>query len=211
MTRRIAIIDYGAGNLHSVRAAVQRAADLSDVINVTADIKLIADATHIILPGVGAFADCMQGLRACEGMIACLENKVLTQHIPFLGICVGMQMLMERGFEHGTHTGLGWIQGDVVKIAPSDMGLKIPHMGWNELTLTHTHPLTKGIPDGTHAYFVHSYMVQCTNPMDVLATTSYGGDITAIIGSDNIVATQFHPEKSQWCGAMVLENFLDMR
>ncbi len=209
--KRIAIIDYGAGNLHSVRAGVARVAASGDEIQVTDDNAIIEQATHIILPGVGAFGDCIAALKAKEGLIALLEQQVHQKHIPFLGICVGMQMLLERGYEHGKHEGLGWIKGEVVAIKPDDASLKVPHMGWNELSFKQaSHPIAEGLSEGCHAYFVHSYMVHCTNPSNIIAITQYGSDVAAIIGSKNIVGTQFHPEKSQHIGATILENFLKM-
>ncbi len=205
---RIALIDYGAGNLHSAAAALRRAAP-DGTLHVTASARDLDDATHIVLPGVGAFADCMRGLQAVPGMIEALEKRVRGAGVPFFGICVGMQMLFERGLEHGTHQGLGWLPGEVRRIeAP---GLKIPHMGWNELRLTQAgHPALRGLREGDHAYFVHSYHAVCTKPEDCLATTEYGTALTAIVGRDNLIGTQFHPEKSQATGQVLLRNFLEM-
>lgn len=205
---RIALIDYGAGNLHSAAAALRRAAPEAD-LRVTATASDLNDATHIVLPGVGAFADCMRGLQSVPGMIEAMEKRVRQAGVPFLGICVGMQMLFERGLEHGTHAGLGWMKGEVRRIeAP---GLKIPHMGWNELTLTTpAHPALKCLKNSDHAYFVHSYHAVCTDAKDCLATTDYGTPLTAIVGHDNLVGTQFHPEKSQTTGLTILRNFLEM-
>lgn len=205
---RIALIDYGAGNLHSAAAALRRAAPEGD-LRVTATATDLNDATHIVLPGVGAFADCMRGLQSVPGMIEAMEIRVRQAGVPFLGICVGMQMLFERGLEHGTHAGLGWMKGEVRRIeAP---GLKIPHMGWNELSLhTPSHPALSGLQDGDHAYFVHSYHAVCTDAKDCLATTDYGTALTAIVGRDNLVGTQFHPEKSQTTGLTILRNFLEI-
>ena len=161
-----------------------------------------------MLPGVGAFADCMRGLSAVPGMVEVLREKVLKEGAPFLGICVGMQLLATVGREFGSHAGLGWIAGEVVKITPDDANLKIPHMGWNELTLLRPHPLLAGIAPGAHAYFVHSYQFKPALPDDLLATTDYGGPLTAMIGNENIAGTQFHPEKSQATGLRLLGNFL---
>lgn len=205
---RIALIDYGAGNLHSAAAALRRAAPEA-ALQITSSAADLADATHIVLPGVGAFADCMRGLQNVPGMIEALEQRVRQAGVPFLGICVGMQMLFERGLEHGTHAGLGWMKGEVRRIeAP---GLKIPHMGWNELNITApAHPVMKGLQNDSHAYFVHSYHAVCTKSGDCLATTQYGTPLTAIVGRENMVGTQFHPEKSQATGLTLLRNFLEM-
>ncbi len=206
----IAVIDYGAGNLHSVCAGFRRVMAEGDRLELVTSPESLRNFSHLVLPGVGAFADCIGALKAASGMIAALEHEVLEGGKPFLGICVGMQMLFERGLEHGTHEGLGWIQGEVVLLNPEDAALKIPHMGWNELTRTNAHPALEGIDDGDHAYFVHSYHAQPVHPADILATTAYGGEVVAMVGRDNIIGTQFHPEKSQHVGARVLENFLKM-
>jgi glutamine amidotransferase len=206
---RVVIIDYNSGNLHSAAAAFRRVAG-SEVVSVSSDAADLDHATHIVLPGVGAFADCMAGLVAVGGMMDALQRRVVEAGVPFFGICVGMQMMMERGFEHGTHQGFGWIKGDVVAIEPSEKHLKIPHMGWNELKPKAV-PLFEGVNAGDHAYFVHSYHAKCTNPEHVLATVDYGGDIVAAIGRDNIMGTQFHPEKSQRVGEQVIRNFLKMK
>jgi imidazole glycerol-phosphate synthase subunit HisH len=211
----LVIIDYGSGNLRSCAKAFERVAGTQKII-VSADPKALADASHIVLPGVGAFADCMQGLRAVSGMLDALSENVIQKQKHFLGICVGMQLMFERGFEHGEHQGLGWIQGDVVGIRDSGFGirqehpqsLKVPHMGWNELTIPKPNPLFKGIKNGAHAYFVHSYHAQCTHAEDVAATTNYGGTVTAAVARGNLFGTQFHPEKSQETGLAVLTNFL---
>ncbi len=206
---RAALIDYGSGNLASAAKALARAAtNTGHEIVTTADPEVVRDAERIILPGVGAFADCMKGLVAVPGMIEILRERVLKDGAPFLGICVGMQLLATVGREFGDHAGLGWIAGEVVKITPSDPTLKIPHMGWNELTLLQPHPLLTGIASGAHAYFVHSYQLKPTLPDDLLATTDYGGALTAMVGNENIAGTQFHPEKSQATGLRLLENFL---
>lgn len=203
----VAIIDYGSGNLRSVAKAFERVAD-GDVW-VTSAPEKVAVASHIVLPGVGAFADCMQGLQALPGMLDALRAQVLENKKPFLGICVGMQMLFERGHEHGVHAGLGWLKGEVVALAP-DAALKIPHMGWNDLEITGTHPLLAGINTGDHAYFVHSYHAQCAEDADRLATVTYGQSVTAVVGRGNIMGTQFHPEKSQATGLRLLKNFLSL-
>jgi imidazole glycerol-phosphate synthase subunit HisH len=205
----VALIDYGSGNLASAAKALARAAtDTGHQIITTSDPDVVRAAERVVLPGVGAFADCMQGLSAVPGMVTALREKVLKEGAPFLGICVGMQLLATVGREFGQHVGLGWIAGEVVKIEPSDATLKIPHMGWNELTIAQPHPLLDGIESGAHAYFVHSYHFKPTLPDDLLATTDYGEPLTAVIGNENIVGTQFHPEKSQATGLKLLANFL---
>ena len=203
-----ALIDYGSGNLRSAEKALARAG--ADV-TVTSDPQAVARAERIVLPGVGAFADCMAGVKAIPGMVEALETAVLKQGRPFLGICVGMQLLADVGREFGDHPGLGWIAGEVVRLAPSDTALKIPHMGWNELNLLAPHPLLAGIETGAHAYFVHSYEFRAAAPSDVLATTDYGGPVTAMIARGNIAGTQFHPEKSQAVGLKLLANFLNWK
>jgi glutamine amidotransferase len=210
MSPRVAIIDCGAGNLHSVQKAFAHAgAPLGAEITIATTPAALELATHIVLPGVGAFADCMQGLRALPGMIAALEQRVLTDNIPFFGICVGMQMLFQTGREFGDTPGLGWFAGEVVALAPADKTLPVPHMGWNDLHLhAPDHPVFAGIAKGAHAYFVHSYHAVGADPGAVLASVQYGGPIVACIGRDNIVATQYHPEKSQLVGLRMIENFL---
>ncbi len=211
----VAIVDYGSGNLRSAAKAFERAvseAGLDAEVRVTADPADVLRADHIVLPGVGAFADCRRGLDAVPGMVEALGQAVLDRGRPFLGICVGMQLLADVGREHGDHQGLGWIRGEVARIAPADPALKIPHMGWNELVLARPdHPLLAGIGDGAHAYFVHSYAFVCAEEADVLARVDYGGPITAIIGRDNIAGTQFHPDKSQAVGLRLIANFLGWR
>jgi imidazole glycerol-phosphate synthase subunit HisH len=208
------IIDYGSGNLHSAHKAFERAATdhkiKGDVI-VSARAQDVEKADRIVLPGVGAFKDCRNGLLAIDGMRDALQQRVIIGGFPFLGICVGMQLLATRGLEHETTPGLGWVAGDVVKIAPKDASLKIPHMGWNTLDVHSSHAVLSGIdtgPTGLHAYFVHSYHLQTTLPDDVIATTDYSGAVTAIVGYENIVGTQFHPEKSQELGLTLIANFL---
>ena len=206
-----ALIDYGSGNLASAAKALAHAAKGSQDIVTTGDPDVVKDAERIVLPGVGAFADCMKGLSSVPGMTEALREKVLKQGAPFLGICVGMQLLATVGVEFGRHAGLGWIAGEVVKITPDDASLKIPHMGWNELHFEQEHALLEGIAPGAHAYFVHSYQFKTVLPEDLIATTDYGGPLTAIIGNENIAGTQFHPEKSQETGLKLLENFLKWR
>jgi glutamine amidotransferase len=206
-----ALIDYGSGNLASAAKALARAADGKFEIVTTADPQVVKDAERIVLPGVGAFAACMQGLSAVPGMIDALRDKVLKDGAPFLGICVGMQLLATVGVEFGRHAGLGWIAGEVVKIMPDDAALKIPHMGWNELKIVQPHALLDGIAPGSHAYFVHSFQMIPALSEDLIATTDYGGPLTAMVGNENIAGTQFHPEKSQATGIKLLENFLTWR
>lgn len=207
----IAIIDCGAGNLHSVEKAVRKVSEgTAKEISVITKAELLSGASHIILPGVGAFADCMQGLQALSGMVEALEEEVLVKKKPFLGICVGMQMLFEESHEHGTHKGLGWLRGQVAPIDGKGGTLKIPHMGWNELQLMRSdHPVTAGITSGDHAYFVHSYHVRCSDSADVLMRVEYGETLCAAVARENIVATQFHPEKSQAAGLQLLKNFVE--
>ncbi len=241
---RIGVIDYGAGNLRSVAKALAHVAPEAEVVLVS-DAASIASATHLILPGVGAFGDCMRGLTALPGVVGAMEQAVFTRKVPFLGICVGMQLLFERGLEHGEHTGLGWFRGDVVRLCHSREGgnpeaetlaspdsldprlrgddkwegaeeisnaLKVPHMGWNSLDLRQpSHPIFTNLPPDPYVYFVHSYHAVGVGAEDVLATTAYGATIIAMVGRDNIVATQFHPEKSQEAGLCLLRNFGQMR
>lgn len=204
---KIAIIDCGAGNLHSVRKAFARVMPQGAALDIVTDAAALADATHIVLPGVGAFADCMAGLNALPGMREALEKNVLHGTTPFFGICVGMQMLFERGHEHGEHKGLGWFQGEVRRIEPAG-GLRIPHMGWNKLQLQQQHPLLHGLSEADYVYFVHSYAATGIRPDELLASVDYGGQIVALIGRKNIFASQFHPEKSQRAGLAMIGNFL---
>jgi len=212
MTQTVTIIDYGSGNLKSAAKAFERAARGTQTnIVVTADADAVRRADRIVLPGVGAFADCKAGLEAVPGMVEVLEERVIRGGTPFLGICVGMQLMAEEGREKGVHKGLGWIEGAIVKLEPSDPGLKVPHMGWNTLSFRQTHPLLAGIEDGEnglHAYFVHSYHLAATNPASLIATADYGQAVTAIVGRDNMFGTQFHPEKSQRLGLTLIGNFL---
>jgi imidazole glycerol-phosphate synthase subunit HisH len=213
----VAIIDYQSGNLHSAAKAFERAARESGMpaeISVTSDPEVVRRAERIVLPGVGAFGDCYRGLEGAPGMMEALREAVLEAGRPFLGICVGMQMLAERGLEHGTHKGLGWIGGEVSLIEPADKALKIPHIGWNTLSHLREHPLFEGIPGGPqgwHAYFVHSYQFNAKAPGDIVAVADYGGPVTAAIARGNIAGTQFHPEKSQKLGLRLISNFLKWR
>ncbi len=211
---RVAIIDYGSGNLRSATKAFERAAREAGInadIDLTDDADRVATADRIVLPGVGAYADCRQGLDAVDGMHEAIVEVVEKAGRPFLGICVGMQLMSSRGLEKTVTEGFGWIKGDVVEMTPTDPSLKIPQIGWNTLDLKRPHPLFDGIRtgvDGLHAYFVHSYHLAAENPRDVIATTGYGGAVTAFVGRDNLVGAQFHPEKSQTLGLALLTNFL---
>lgn len=207
------VIDYGSGNLLSVAKALERAgreAEVSGTVTVSRDTAILDRADHIVLPGVGAFGDCANALRTLPKMVDALERNIREKKKPFLGICVGMQLMADRGLEHGSHEGLGWIQGVVGPLTPRKKDLKIPHMGWNvfETAIHTTHPVLWDFEGATHAYFVHSYSIKCRNNIDVLATTDYGGEFAAIIGRENMIGTQFHPEKSQEAGLKLLRNFL---
>jgi glutamine amidotransferase len=209
----VAIVDYGSGNLHSAAKAFERAAQDLDrqAIVVTDNPDLVASADRVVLPGVGAFADCRRGLDAVDGMVAALDDVVRRKGRPFFGICVGMQLLAERGREYEVTEGLGWIAGEVDRITPNDASLKIPHMGWNTLNVVQPHSLLEGLPlgpEGRHAYFVHSYQLKPSNRADLVAEAEYGGPITAVVARDNIFGTQFHPEKSQRFGLALIANFL---
>jgi len=212
MSPILALIDYGSGNLRSAERALARAAAESGQrieITVTSDPQTVSRAERIVLPGVGAFADCMAGLAAVPGLIEAMTQSVRQRGQPFLGICVGMQLLAGRGHEHGIHAGLGWIEGEVVRLAPHDPTLKIPQMGWNELDLLQGgHPLLEGLVAGDHAYFVHSYHFRPRTPGAVLAEVTYGETVAAMVTEENIAGTQFHPEKSQRVGLRILSNFL---
>ena len=211
---RVAIIDYGSGNLRSATKAFERAAHeagLNATIELTDKADVVAAADRIVLPGVGAYADCRAGLDAVPGMHDALVQAVEKNGRPFFGICVGMQLMSSRGLEKTVTQGLGWIDGDVREMEPSDPNLKIPQIGWNTLDLKRPHPLFEGIPtgpDGLHAYFVHSYHLAARNPQDVVATTDYGGPMTAFVARDNMAGSQFHPEKSQTLGLALIANFL---
>ncbi|MCG6901714.1 MAG: imidazole glycerol phosphate synthase subunit HisH [Rhodobacter sp.] len=205
-----AIIDYDSGNLHSAEKAFQRMAQEAGAgtVTVTSDPDVVARADRIVLPGDGAFPACRAALFAVDGVFGATQEAVIDRGVPFLGICVGMQMLAARGHEYETVPGFGWIEGDIESIEPADPALKIPHMGWNDLVIDTPHPVLKGIGTGDHAYFVHSYQFRVANPAHRLAHCDYGGDITAIVGRDNIIGTQFHPEKSQSAGLKLIANFL---
>jgi glutamine amidotransferase len=215
--QRLVIIDYGSGNLHSAAKAFERAARESEAdvrIAVTTNPADVLAADRIVLPGVGAFADCKAGLDAVAGMRDALETSVRGKGRPFLGICVGAQLMAERGLEFRTTPGFGWIKGDVKAIEPKDPALKIPHMGWNTLTVVNDHPLLAGIatgPQGLHAYFVHSFHLATPDRAALVAEADYGGPVTAMVGRDNIAGTQFHPEKSQTLGLRLIGNFLKWR
>jgi glutamine amidotransferase len=209
---RAALIDYGSGNIASAAKALSRAAlDSGHEIVVTADPDMVRQAERIVLPGVGAFADCMRGLNAVPGMVEALTESVVQNGKPILGICVGMQLMATAGREFGIHQGLNWIGGEVQPLLPADPLLKIPHMGWNQIDLVQSHPLFAGLDADANAYFVHSFEMRPATPSHLLATTSYGGKVTAAIGRDNIVGTQFHPEKSQAVGLEILGNFLNWK
>ena len=212
---RTVIIDYDSGNLRSATKAFERAAREAGLdaaaIELTDDAERVRTADRVVLPGVGAFADCRAGLDAVPGMHEALDEAVVAKGRPFLGICVGMQLMAERGLEKVTTNGFGWIAGDVKRIEPENSTLKIPQIGWNTIHVKQDHPLLEGIatgPDGLHAYFVHSYQLECQNPDQLIATTDYGGPVTAIVADGNRVGTQFHPEKSQALGLALIANFL---
>ena len=211
---RVAIIDYGSGNLRSATKAFERAAHEAGIaaeIDLTADAERVRTAERIVLPGVGAYADCAAGLHSVDGMWEAVQEVAIARARPFLGICVGMQLMSERGLEKVVTKGFGWIKGDVKEITPSDPTLKIPQIGWNTIELKRPHPLFEGIAtgeNGLHAYFVHSYHLDAANETDVLAVADYGGPVTAAVAKDNLAGTQFHPEKSQTLGLKLIENFL---
>ena len=205
------IIDYESGNLRSAAKAFERVAKeegLDTTVVVTSDVDQVMKADHIVLPGVGAYGDCMAGLSRLDGMIDALNECVHRNGRPFLGVCVGMQLMADRGLEHGETSGLGWISGDIVALEPADQTLKVPHMGWNELNLKTAHAVFDGICDGDHTYFVHSFHYKATNPDHILADVDYGGPVVSAVGRDNLVGTQFHPEKSQATGLKLIANFL---
>ncbi|TBX27679.1 imidazole glycerol phosphate synthase subunit HisH [Nioella sediminis] len=205
------LVDYESGNLHSAEKAFQRMASEGGhgAVVVTADPDVVAKATRIVLPGDGAFPACRRGLQAIDGLEEALVEAVETRGVPFLGICVGMQMLTGWGREYEDVEGFGWIPGEVVRIEPSDPTLKVPHMGWNDLVIDRAHPVLDGLNTGDHAYFVHSYHMKVTDPAHLLAHVDYGERVTAIVGRDNVVGTQFHPEKSQHAGLRLIANFLN--
>ena len=211
----VAIVDYGSGNLHSAAKAFERAAREAGIaaeIMVTRDPDMVSRADRIVLPGVGAFADCRRGLDGIPGMVEALDQRVRSGGKPFLGICVGMQLMAERGREYQVTEGFGWIAGEVNRISPGDSNLKIPHMGWNTLNPRRPHPVLKDIPlgpQGLHAYFVHSYHLRTSKPSDLVAEADYGGPVTAMVARDTCIGTQFHPEKSQRLGLRIIANFLN--
>lgn len=216
--QNVAIIDYGSGNLHSAVKAFERAAREAGLdgtrITLTADPEVVAAADRIVLPGVGAYADCRAGLDAVPGMVEAMTGAVKDAGKPFLGICVGMQLLASRGLEYAETPGLGWIPGDVGPIRPADPALKVPHMGWNTLRAARSHALFEGIPTGEgglHAYFVHSFALTPEQPDDTVMLADYGGPVTAAVARDNVAGTQFHPEKSQQLGLALIANFLRWR
>lgn len=205
------LIDYDSGNLHSAEKAFQRMAQETGqgAVRVTNRPEDVAAASRIVLPGDGAFPACRRGLAAIDGLEEAIVEAVTKRAIPFLGICVGMQMLANEGHEYETVAGFGWVAADVRKITPNDLALKVPHMGWNDLVIDQPHPVLEGIITGAHAYFVHSYHMEMRDPAHRLAHCDYGGDVTAIVGHANIIGTQFHPEKSQEAGLRLIANFLD--
>ncbi len=205
------LIDYDSGNLHSAEKAFQRMARETGqgMVRVSNRPEDVATASRIVLPGDGAFPACRRGLAAIDGLEEAIVEAVTKRAIPFLGICVGMQMLADEGHEYETVSGFGWIAGDVRKIAPNDPALKVPHMGWNDLVIDQPHPVLEGIATGAHAYFVHSYHMEMRDPAHRLAHCDYGGDVTAIVGHANVIGTQFHPEKSQEAGLRLIANFLN--
>lgn len=217
MSETVAIIDYGSGNLRSAEKAFERAASeagLNTKITVTSDAEAVRSADRVVLPGVGAFGDCRRGLMAVDGMADALEEAVIKSGKPFFGICVGMHLMARQGFEHGVHDGLGWVDGAVRPLAPADPSLKIPHMGWNIVELTEAgclHPVAKVLGADDHAYFVHSYQMELADESVLLGFADYGGHVTAIVGRDNMIGTQFHPEKSQAVGLKLITAFLEWR
>lgn len=208
-----ALVDYDSGNLHSAEKAFERMARETGAgsVVVTSDADVIARADRIVLPGDGAFPACRAALDAVSGIAEAIETAVIQRGVPFLGICVGMQMLATVGHEYQETKGFGWIAGEIDRITPSDTALPVPHMGWNDLVIDHPHPVLDGISTGDHAYFVHSYQMTARNSAERLAHVDYAGDVTAIIGRDNILGTQFHPEKSQATGLRLIANFLTWR
>ena len=205
-----ALVDYDSGNLHSAQKAFERmAAEVgSGPIVVTSDPEVVAQADRIVLPGDGAFPHCRSALFAYSGLAEAITEAVMRKARPFMGICVGMQMMATKGFEYEETDGFGWVDGEIRKIAPADPSLKVPHMGWNDLVIDNPHPVFDGLSTGDHAYFVHSYAMQVANPTERLAHVDYAGDVTAVIGRDNMIGTQFHPEKSQSAGLRMIANFL---
>lgn len=217
MQETVAIIDYGSGNLRSAAKSFEKVIEdegLGIKVTVTSRPEEILKASKIVLPGQGAFGSCMNGLSSIEGMLDALKERVIKQGYPFLGICVGMQLMADTGLEHGTHKGLGWIGGSVVRMEPSDKSLKIPHMGWNSLCLPedgYRHPLVKNVLPEDHFYFVHSFVFQLIDMNDYVAGVEYGGRFSAIVGRDNMAGVQFHPEKSQKAGLRMIGDFLNWK
>ncbi|HEX6859424.1 MAG TPA: imidazole glycerol phosphate synthase subunit HisH [Caulobacteraceae bacterium] len=207
----VALIDYGSGNLRSAEKALRRAADGAADIVVTSDPDVVARAGRIVLPGVGAFAACMEALRARDGLVEAMTEAVRSRGAPFLGVCVGMQLLATRGLEFGVTPGLDWIGGDVVKMSPRGANLKVPHMGWNAVELIRPHPLFDEEPQGSHMYFTHSFTLRPSEASDVLATAEHGGAFVAAVARGNVAGVQFHPEKSQAAGLLLLKSFLEWR
>ncbi len=207
------LVDYDAGNLHSAEKAFQRMAAEVDAgaLIVSSDPDVVARADHIVLPGDGAFPACRRGLQAIDGLEEAILHAVEQEAKPFLGICVGMQMMTDWGREYEDVAGFGWVPGEVRQIAPADPALKVPHMGWNDLVIDQPHPVLDGITTGDHAYFVHSYAMRVADPAHLLAHVDYGGAVTAVVGRDNRIGTQFHPEKSQSAGLRLIANFLRWR
>ncbi len=206
----VVVVDYGSGNLRSAAKALARAAaegGTDAAVTVSGEARALSEAERIVLPGVGAFGDCMAALAERPGLADALIEAVIGRRRPFLGICVGMQLMASRGLEHGEFAGLGWLPGDVVRLAPGN-GLKVPHMGWNELSIAEAHPLLAGIEDGAHMYFMHGYHLRTADQGAVLANADYGGPVTAMVAKDNLAGVQFHPEKSQAAGLRLLANFL---
>ena len=207
----IVLIDYGSGNLRSATKAFEHAVvetGMTSRVEVTENAAALSNASHIVLPGVGTFGDCCAGLDALPGMAEALESEVKVKGKPFLGICVGMHLMAERGLEHGIHDGLSWIPGEVRALEPDNKTLKIPHMGWNQLDVVRPHPVLDGIGSGTHFYFVHGYEIVCAEKKHILTTSDYGGAVTSMVARDNLLGTQFHPEKSQDAGLRLIANFL---
>ncbi len=205
---KVVIIDYGSGNLQSVFNALELVKNSSHLIQISSNPADLISATCIILPGVGAFGDCISSLKAIDGMVEELQTQILKNKKPFLGICVGMQLLADFGFEYGKHSGLGFVAGDVVEVNNQNNTLKVPHIGWNNISIKKPHPVLNGIKDGEHFYFVHSFYFIPKNQNEIIATVNYGSDLTAIISKENIIATQFHPEKSSDAGLQLLKNFI---
>ncbi len=208
----VVLIDYGSGNLRSAEKALARAAAERDgEVVVSAEPEVVAKAERLVLPGVGAFAHCMSLLHGKPGLVEAMTEAVKGRGVPFMGICVGMQLLGDRGLEFGSTPGLGWIAGDVRKIEPKSHELKVPHMGWNALSLPRPHPITRGLPDGGHMYFTHSFVLDAKDEADVIAVAEHGDRFAAAVARDNVAGMQFHPEKSQANGIRLLGDFLEWR